>query len=77
MLRRVALLGVDVIEEHDLPTELRDATVLAPAGTLEQAEEQAIRRAMKETDGNKSRAAKILGVDRKTLYAKLRRLGLH
>jgi len=77
VLRRIAVLSLDVIEEHDLPTELRDRTILARSGTLEQAEEQAIRRAMRETDGNKSRAARLLGVDRKTLYAKLRRLGLH
>jgi len=77
VLRRVAVLGLDRVDEGDLPSELRGAIPLPHAGTLEQAEEHAIRRAMKETGGNKSRAAKLLGVDRKTLYTKLRRLGLH
>jgi transcriptional regulator of acetoin/glycerol metabolism len=77
VLRRIAVAGLAVVDEPDLPAELLDATLIVRAGSLQQAEDLAIRRAMQETDGNKSRAAKLLGVDRKTLYTKLRRLGLH
>ena len=39
-------------------------------------EERMIRQAMDRTDGNISAAAKMLGVSRPTLYAKLKKYGL-
>jgi DNA-binding NtrC family response regulator len=39
--------------------------------TLDQLEKEYIRRVLIETGGNKSKAAEILGLDRKTLYRKL------
>ncbi len=47
-----------------------------PGETLADAEEEQIRRVLAATGGNKSRAAKILGIERKTLYRKLDRMGL-
>ncbi len=44
--------------------------------TLAGAEAEQIRKVLQATDGNKSRAAKILGIERKTLYRKIERLGL-
>jgi DNA-binding NtrC family response regulator len=44
--------------------------------TLADTEAEQIRRVMAATGGNKSRAAKILGIERKTLYRKLERMGL-
>jgi len=44
--------------------------------TLADAEEDQIRRVLAATGGNKSRAAQILGIERKTLYRKLERMGL-
>ncbi len=35
-----------------------------------------IEKALKETGGNKSRAARMLGISRKTLYVKLEKYGL-
>ena len=45
-----------------------------PVETLADAEEEQIRRVMAATGGNKSRAAQILGIERKTLYRKLERM---
>jgi DNA-binding NtrC family response regulator len=39
--------------------------------TLDQLEREYIRRILIEVGGNKSKAAEILGLDRKTLYRKL------
>lgn len=44
--------------------------------TLAAAEEEQIRRVLSATGGNKSRAAQILGIERKTLYRKLEKMGL-
>jgi DNA-binding NtrC family response regulator len=44
--------------------------------SLADTETEQIRRVLAATGGNKSRAAKILGIERKTLYRKLERMGL-
>src|SRR5712671_4812513 len=44
--------------------------------SLADTESEQIRRVLTATNGNKSRAAKILGIERKTLYRKLERMGL-
>jgi two-component system response regulator HydG/two-component system response regulator AtoC len=49
----------------------------APADdSLEQIEREHILRVLRETGGNQSRASQRLGIDRKTLYLKLRKYGL-
>ncbi|HUA84598.1 MAG TPA: sigma-54 dependent transcriptional regulator [Bryobacteraceae bacterium] len=48
----------------------------AASETLADTETDQIRRVLAATNGNKSRAAKILGIERKTLYRKLERMGL-
>jgi len=53
-------------------TEPRDAA----GDTLADLEADQIRRVLSATGGNKSRAAKILGIERKTLYRKLEKMGL-
>jgi two-component system, NtrC family, response regulator HydG len=53
-------------------TEPRDTA----SDTLADTEADQIRRVLAATGGNKSRAAKILGIERKTLYRKLERMGL-
>ena len=44
--------------------------------TLADTESEQIRKVLAAAGGNKSRAAKILGIERKTLYRKLERMGL-
>jgi DNA-binding NtrC family response regulator len=44
--------------------------------TLADTEADQVRRVLAATNGNKSRAAKVLGIERKTLYRKLERMGL-
>jgi two-component system response regulator HydG len=46
----------------------------APAETLADTEAEQIHRVLAATGGNKSRAAQILGIERKTLYRKLERM---
>ncbi len=45
--------------------------------SLADTEADQIRKVLTAAGGNKSRAAKILGIERKTLYRKLERMGLH
>jgi transcriptional regulator of acetoin/glycerol metabolism len=66
---------------HDLPPPLAGhATTAAgqPAGTrlLRDLESQHLRQVLEETKGNKSRAARILGLSRWALQRKLRKHGI-
>jgi len=47
-----------------------------PAGTLQEMERRLILQAMRDADGNRSLAAKRLGIGRKSLYNKARRLNI-
>ena len=42
--------------------------------TLEEVEQRYVRQVLAAVDGNKTRAARILGVDRRTIYRHLERL---
>ncbi|MGA2117349.1 MAG: sigma-54 dependent transcriptional regulator [Bryobacteraceae bacterium] len=63
--RAAVLQALTVMESRDKPVE-----------TLADAEEEQIRRVLAATGGNKSKAAQILGIERKTLYRKLDRMKL-
>ena len=56
---------------NDFQLDARPAPVVSSAD-----EEQRVREAMDRTGGNISAAAKMLGVSRPTLYAKLKKYGL-
>jgi DNA-binding NtrC family response regulator len=77
--RAVALSRRPLIALADLPATLRSAnlTILPPSGkplpTLEEQEEVYIRTVLQQTGGNRTRAAEILGIDRVSLWRKLKR----
>lgn len=73
--RAVVLAKKDRITIKELPEEVRPYMVLAEARpqvrTLRELEEEAIVAALEESGGNKSHAAKLLGISRKSLYKRL------
>src|SRR6185437_3166749 len=73
-------IGVKDVESERRVAHSNDAAadpVDSKAGnTLEDMERQHIVRVLQENAGNKSRAARALGIERKTLYQKARRLGI-
>lgn len=62
------------LEPGDLPERLRSQN-LGAGRTLAEVEADHIRRVLDQVAGNKSRAAQVLGIDRKTLREKLRPTG--
>lgn len=83
--RAVILLSGDFISERELPISINQYFADHPNGDrdsnnadqpiqpLEQVEKEAILTALEKTGGNKTEAAKQLGITRKTLLAKLQR----
>ncbi len=64
------------VERSKLPLVTSSEPDAMPVGTLREMERQHILRALREADGNRSLAAKRLGIERKSLYNKARRLGI-
>lgn len=80
--RAVALTRFDRITVEDLPERIGtyQSTRIAPIDmdaehvlTLQELEKRYIERVLKAVGGNKTRAARLLGLDRRTLYRKLER----
>ena len=80
MERAVALAGGERIGVDDLPERIRarrPPPPVVPGGdpeelvTLEEVERRYILRVMEAAGGHRTRAAQVLGLDRKTLYRKL------
>mgnify|MGYP000147392523 FL=1 len=63
------------IRAEDLPIG-RPVPPAAPAVRLEEVEREHIRRVLDESGWNITRCARLLGIDRSTLYGKIRRYGL-
>ena len=75
--RLVVMTDGDLIEVPDLPSLMR-FSALRETGlhrTLAEVETEYIRNVLASVDGNKTRAAEILGIDRKTLREKLKLYG--
>jgi len=80
--RGVVLTRTDYLDTVDLPLLAQDASKLLSKETisgdlpLDEVEKATILNAMEITGGNKSEAARRLGITRKTLHAKLRKYGV-
>ncbi|MFH1035332.1 MAG: sigma-54 dependent transcriptional regulator [Pseudomonadota bacterium] len=79
--RAVALSTGDMLEVGDLPDDLKEPSLggALPEGnlpTLEEKERQYVLWVLAQTRGNRTKAAEILGVDRVSLWRKLKRYGL-
>src|SRR5215467_8508194 len=66
----------DVQQERRLAAGNGASAGKASSSTLEDMEREHIIRVLQQHAGNKSRAARALGIERKTLYQKARRLGI-
>jgi DNA-binding NtrC family response regulator len=80
--RTVVLTGGSKIRINDLPGEVFSETgvhsTLPISGqTLKDLEASAVRIALEKSRGNKSRAAEMLGISRKSLYKKMRDYRIH
>jgi two-component system response regulator HydG len=84
--RAVALAHFEEISVEDLPDKLKSqsrrpaslsGTELPELLTLEEVERRHVLRVLEACHGNRTDAAKILGLDRKTLYRKLLRWGVN
>ena len=76
--RLVAMTDSEVIEAADLPSIMRFSAFRKTGlnRTLAEVEAEHIRNALTAMDGNKTKAAELLGIDRKTLREKLKRYSL-
>jgi transcriptional regulator with PAS, ATPase and Fis domain len=80
--RGVALANGNVIETGHLPEDLRELSIKTfrkkkgKIPSLEEQEESYIKWALKEVGDNKTVAAQILGIDRVSLWRKLKKYGL-
>jgi DNA-binding NtrC family response regulator len=81
VIRRALIMsGGENIKTIDLPPHIRGEAEMPLPGnvddipTLDEMEKQMIRRALDKTDGNKTMAAKLLGITRRQLYSKMERL---
>jgi transcriptional regulator with PAS, ATPase and Fis domain len=73
--RLMAMVDGDLVDAPDLPGGMRPICANGATGldrTLAQVELEYIRRVLESVAGNKTRAAKILEIDRKTLREKLK-----
>jgi DNA-binding NtrC family response regulator len=76
--RLVVMSDGNAIDVPDLPSHMRFSAVRRAAleRSLAEVEADHIRSVLSHTGGNKTQAARVLGIDRKTLRDKVRRYGL-
>lgn len=75
--RAVTLCETDTIHSHDLSIPLLSSVKeKGMHASLEHMEREHILKVLRETHGNQSKASQLLGIDRKTLYLKLKKYGV-
>jgi two-component system response regulator AtoC len=83
--RAMTFNDTGVIQADELEFGEEDASTAAvtappegnlPTGSLDQMEKDHIIKVLRDTGGNKKKAAEILGIERRTLYNKAKRLGI-
>jgi len=80
--RMVVMGSSDTLSPKDVPMEVRTAETGLPGGepsptdALADVEKAHVLRVLESVDGNKKKAAEILGIDRSTLYSKLKSYGI-
>jgi Nif-specific regulatory protein len=75
----IALAPTDTITEDDLrlDTDAADQAITDPTLSLDALERLHIDRVLQAVDGNRTAAARVLGIDRSTLYRKMQRIATH
>ena len=73
----VVMTDSDTIEVSDLPALMRFSVPTRPdlTRTLAEVEAEYVRNVLASVGGNKTKAAQVLGIDRKTLREKLQGMG--
>ncbi len=74
--RAVILCDAEKIDNEDLSISVQPHRELSANPSLEEIEKDYILRVLKEANGNQSKASQTLGIDRKTLYLKLKKYGI-
>jgi len=71
--RAVILRKAGLIQPRDLPEEITTRTAMPAAKSLEETERDYILQLLRECNGNQTQVSRILGINRRTLYRKLRK----
>ncbi len=78
--RAVTMTRTTILYPEDFPPEIRSndksTVATAPPNSLEELEKAHILKVLEENQFNKSKAATVLGIDRKTLHRKAQRYGI-
>jgi DNA-binding NtrC family response regulator len=76
-VERALVVGrAPTVRAEDLPVRVNEKSGLAAGDSLADVEQAQVRRILERTGGNVTRAAEILGIDRVTLYNKIKKYNL-
>ena len=67
-------MSANLHEPLQVPSDMSWRRPLHEAWSLRRLEDEYIRTVLRHTGGNRNQAARLLGIDRRTLYRRLRRM---